>query len=408
MRIWSYPGIYPFPEKGDHTTGIFIHKQNLSLKKLGCEINVIIPRDWYPVWPFYNIFNDWKVYQKQGRPSERELDGINIYHPLVVSPKPSRLFKKPHDESLIEATCNFLKKQGVKKGNDVILAQWLIPEGRIAVLAAKRLGIPVAVEMQGDDVQVFPHNSPIHLKHAKWVLQNADLMLGCSDFLGIEANKLLSEHVKIHTIYTGIDLNKFKPAVSTEERNAIRAKYGLKENDIVILNVGSAIARKGWLELIEALGRIKQDNIKLLAAVGVYRELDLYEVCQKHGIQNNLIDLGQVTNDELPFLYQACDIFCLPSYWEGLANALCEAMASGCAIITTAVSGHPEVVQSGFNGELVHAKDVDLLTNAIKKLTTDPELRKFYSQNARKTAEDKIKSHEANGEKLLGLLNKIM
>ena len=212
LRIWSFPGIYPFPENGDYSSGIFIHKQNLALTNLGYEVNVILPRDWFPMWPFRLLFSDWKRSYIDRKPETRILDGIKIYHPSVFSPKPSRIFNKPHREYVIDAVCNFLTAQGVRKGKDVILAQWLIPDGYIAVKIAQRLGIQVAVEMQGDDIQVWPFNSDTHKEHALWTLENADLMFGCSDFLGKEAQKLYQKPLTVHTIYTGIDTDKFKPA----------------------------------------------------------------------------------------------------------------------------------------------------------------------------------------------------
>lgn len=403
MKIWSYPGIYPFPENGDLTTGIFIHKQNIALKNLGVEVNVLQTRDWYPIWPFFNFFSDWKKGQLENRPKHRVLDGINIYHPTVFSPKPSRIFRKPHGELVIDSIVNFLKKRGVQKGRDFILAQWLIPDGYIATIVAKRLGIQVAVEMQGDDIQVWPFNSTVHMEQAIWTLENADLLFGCSDFLGNEAKKLFGKPLDVHTIYTGIDVNKFKPANSVEERNMLRKKIGIQENEIAILNVGSSIARKGWNELFQSVSELNRSftNIKILAASGGLKEFELSDIAKKFGIEENLIDLGIIPNHQLPSLYQSCDIFCLPSYWEGLANVLCEALSSGCAVVTTAVSGHTEVVVSGVNGELVPPKNVLELTEALRRVIYSSKLRESYGIEARKIAVEKIRSHEDNAQKII-------
>lgn len=410
MRIWSLPGIYPFPEKGDYSSGIFIHKQNLALAKLGIEVNVIQTRDWYPVWPFRLMFADWQRNYADKKPKERLLDGIKVFHPVVFTPKPSRIFNRPHREFQIDAICNFLKKQGVKPGKDVILAQWLIPDGFMGVIIAKRLGIHVAVEMQGDDIQVWPHDSPAHLRDSLWTLENADLMLGCSDFLCNEAKKLYQKPLEAHTIYTGIDTDKFKPLSSSQERESLRADLGVAPDQIAILNVGSSIARKGWNELFQAVATLKVSfpNIKIVAASGGLKEFTLPELAKKYHVEDNLIDLGNIPNHQLPALYQAADIFCLPSYWEGLANVLCEAMSSGCAIVTTAVSGHPEVVFPGINGELVEPKNVEQLTEALRKLVNSKELRASYGAEARKTAISKIKSHDENAIKLFSLLKEIV
>ncbi|MFQ3574916.1 MAG: glycosyltransferase family 4 protein [Cytophagales bacterium] len=408
MRIWSYPGIYPFPEGNDHTTGIFIHKQNLALKKIGADIVVVQPWNWAPAWPLSKLFAEWGEMRRNPRPKKRILDGLEVFHPQVFTPRPSRFFGKPYDFYLLNTLERFFNEMGFNPKKDVIHAQWLIPDGHFATLLAKRLGAKCSVEMQGDDIQIWPHNSKQHLDNALWTLENSDLVLGCSDFLCNEAQKLFNKRLETHTIYTGIDLEKFKPCAESD-KSEIRKKLGLKDEDFLILNVGSSIARKGWLELFQAVGMLKQKhpNLKILAASGGLSEFKLYEKAREFGILENLIDLGQVPNQELSKLYHACDIFCLPSYWEGLANVLCEAMASGCAVVTTAVSGHPEVVVSGYSGELVQAKSVESLTSALEKLIENPMLRNELGKNARKMAETKIMSHEDNAKKLLSLFEKL-
>lgn len=410
MKIWSYPGIYPYPEGNDLTTGIFIHKQNLAIQQLGYDIEVVQPWDEAPRWPFYKLFKDWRNYHEIQRPEVRFLEGIKVHHPKVFVPKPSRVFKKPHHYYLLNTLESFFKSKGVKIGRDIIHAQWLIPDGHMAVQLGKRLGIPVSVEMQGDDIVVWPHNSETHLKHALWTLGNADLVSGCSDFLCNEAKKLYDKPIDTHTIYTGIDIHKFKPLEDLQSKSRLRELYKISENDIVILNVGSAIQRKGWLELFESVSNLKSKypNIKILAASGGLQDFKLLDKAREFGVADHLIDLGQVKNENLLALYQLCDIFALPSYWEGLANVLCEAMSCGCAVVTSAVAGHPEVVQNGINGLLIEPRSVSSLTSALDQMIASSELRERFGREARKTAETKIMSHEANAQRLVKLFETIV
>jgi teichuronic acid biosynthesis glycosyltransferase TuaC len=241
-------------------------------------------------------------------------------------------------------------------------------------------------------------------------LENADLVSGCSDFLGKEAKKLYKNPIDIHTIYTGIDIHKFKPLDDAPSKNRLRKQYNIAENDLVVLNVGSAIQRKGWLELFESVAKLKlkYPNIKILAASGGLQDFKLSDKAKEFGVADHLIDLGQVKNENLLALYQLCDIFVLPSYWEGLANVLCEAMSCGCAVVTSAVAGHPEVVQSGVNGLLIEPKSVDSLTSALDQMMASADLRKSFGSEARKTAETKIMSHEENAQRLMKLFEAIV
>lgn len=79
----------------------------------------------------------------------------------------------------------------------------------------------------------------------------------------------------------------------------------------------------------------------------------------------------------------ACDIFVLPSLWEGLPNALLEAMALGLPVVASRVDGVPEAVTDGKDGLLVAPGNAATLSVALAKLMDDPELRRSLSQAAR-------------------------
>jgi glycosyltransferase involved in cell wall biosynthesis len=78
----------------------------------------------------------------------------------------------------------------------------------------------------------------------------------------------------------------------------------------------------------------------------------------------------------------------LPSRWEGMPNALLEAMASGCACIATRVSGSKDLIQSGTNGLLVAPEDYVGLAEALLTLLKDPTLAKKYGAAARACIEE--------------------
>ena len=77
----------------------------------------------------------------------------------------------------------------------------------------------------------------------------------------------------------------------------------------------------------------------------------------------------------------------LPSRWEGMPNALLEAMASGLACVATAVSGSEDVIQHGSNGLLVEPEDYDSMAQALLTLLHDPGLIQKFGHSARETTE---------------------
>ena len=77
----------------------------------------------------------------------------------------------------------------------------------------------------------------------------------------------------------------------------------------------------------------------------------------------------------------------LPSRWEGMPNALLEAMASGLACVATRVSGSEDIIQSGVNGQLVEPEDYEEMASALLQLLRDPALTEKYGKAARATIE---------------------
>lgn len=77
----------------------------------------------------------------------------------------------------------------------------------------------------------------------------------------------------------------------------------------------------------------------------------------------------------------------LPSRWEGMPNALLEAMACGLACVATTVSGSEDIIQHGSNGLLVEPEDYESMARALLTLLHDPELIQNYGHAARQTTE---------------------
>jgi len=134
-----------------------------------------------------------------------------------------------------------------------------------------------------------------------------------------------------------------------------------------ILAVGRLVPQKGYSDLIEAWAVLyKEKGIELVILGDGPERKTLMELAIKHSVEAGLNLPGF---DQNPFRYMKyCSVFVLSSYYEGLPNALLQALACGCQIVATdCASGPREVLQDGKFGALVKVGDVENLRHAIKR-----------------------------------------
>lgn len=144
----------------------------------------------------------------------------------------------------------------------------------------------------------------------------------------------------------------------------------------VILFLGRMCEQKGFYDLLHVLARIQSDEqeVVLWAGGDGDAEAALTEA-RKLGIENRLRLLGWVSGDAKQQAFNEADIFCLPSYAEGLPMALLEAMAVGLPVVTTPVGGIPEIVTDGKEGFVIEPGDLNAMRAALTNLLLNNDLR---------------------------------
>ena len=145
-----------------------------------------------------------------------------------------------------------------------------------------------------------------------------------------------------------------------------------------VLFVGRLIGRKRPHLLLEAIARLTREGADLRCVlVGDGPDRDALEAMTRDlGLVSRVRFtgwLGLLTPAMLA-AYDDADIFCLPSFAEGLPLVLIEAMGRGTAVVATAVSGTPEIVTHERTGLLIPRDDVDALVGAIRRYLNDPAL----------------------------------
>lgn len=159
----------------------------------------------------------------------------------------------------------------------------------------------------------------------------------------------------------------------------------VRSDPVSILYMGWLEHYKGIYDLIEAANRYRDQLAgSSLVICGRGSQLDsAKEQVAALGLTDLFDFRGWVTGSDKLAILQQADIFVLPSYREGLPNALLEAMAAGLAVVATRVGGVPEVLVNDTLGILIDPGDIEALGQAVLRLKNDPQRRHCLGQNAR-------------------------
>jgi colanic acid/amylovoran biosynthesis glycosyltransferase len=152
-----------------------------------------------------------------------------------------------------------------------------------------------------------------------------------------------------------------------------------------ILCVGRLTQAKGQHVLIDAVDQLASQGRRVrLRLVGDGPDApSLRERARRLWNPNIVVFEGAVNQDNIRALYEAADIFCLPSLAEGIPVVLMEAMAMEIPCVTTHITGIPELIRSGTEGLLVAPSDLEGLVNALETLMDDEVLRERVAISGR-------------------------
>lgn len=204
---------------------------------------------------------------------------------------------------------------------------------------------------------------------------------------------------KLRTISNFVDMNLFTPSVEKNQNERV---------EIVI--AASIWASKNTLGFIEALRLLSQrtQNYHVRWFGKSELNIDYFIKAQKlineYGLNDN-IELLEKTS-EIVNKYRESDFFCLPSFYEGTPNVICEAMSCGLPIICSDVCDNGIYVVEGKNGWLFDPMNSQEIADKLyEAITASQELRANYSKNSRLIAESKL-SKKTFAEKYISLINK--
>ena len=259
---------------------------------------------------------------------------------------------------------------------------------------SKELGIPHVATYHTHLERYMPHYVSI-VPHvlARWLAKTYSRSVcsrsDCVIVPSTAIRKLLQGYgiqTKMECIAYGIDIETFKDANGLR----IRRKFGLENNDKVLLYVGRLTSEKNIRFLFMVLSRLLKDNavsgLKMIVVGTGRHETEIKRDCCAMGLSEAVIFAGLVKDRRrLADFYAAGDVFVFASVTETFGLVLLEAQACGTPVVAVGEGGACDAVEDGHGGFLTRL-DVEQFTETVRRLLLDPELRREQSFKAREHA----------------------
>jgi glycosyltransferase involved in cell wall biosynthesis len=279
----------------------------------------------------------------------------------------------------------FVADRCAARGVGLLHAHFANAPAAVAAFASVISGIPFSFTTHAKDLYLTPQ------RVLRRRVRDARFITTCTAYNVDYLKSFLSSpaHDKVHLVYHGIDLNRFS------RRQETRPRHG---GVPLILSVGRLVPKKGFADLIAACALLREQGIGFQCAIvgeGPLRA-ELAADIARRGLAQQVRLLGAMTHGELAKFYHQADIFALAPQIiangdrDGIPNVIVEAMASGVPVVSTAVSGIPEVVKNNLTGLLVPSEAPAALGEALRQLIGNPSLGARLASAARDLLEAEL------------------
>ncbi len=282
-------------------------------------------------------------------------------------------------------------------GADVIFLDPMLP---IALCGTHLTAAPYVVIAHGGEITGYAR-MPGSSRLARRVMRGAAAVVAAGTYPAVAAAEAAGRPVAGVVIPPGVDGERFHP-ISSDERTAVRRRFGLDPDRPLVLGVSRLVPRKGFDIVIEAVSEIPGAQ---LAIAGGGRDRKRLERRARGRAQF----LGRVPDADLPELYACADVFamCCRDRWrgleaEGFGIVFVEAAACGVPAVAGRSGGSHEAVADGETGYVVAPRDVEAVRASIRRLLADDDLRVRMGAAARRRALE-----EFSNDRLAALLEPV-
>lgn len=255
----------------------------------------------------------------------------------------------------------------------------------------------------GIKIRVASHRNPSWGDMSKVLIKIDCLLANKNIYTSITAvSKSTKESFDYYPeqIYNGITVinNGLSLSPSEIDKPNARQKFGMPANVKIIGTIGRLSRQKNHQLLIRAISKL--EDVYLVIVGDGELKVEIISLINSLQLNNRVILLGEIKYDLIPLFLKSIDLFVMPSLFEGLSNALVEAMAAGVPVITSDVDSQRDVVISEdgtVNGILLDPEDTNLWVSEINNLLNDEELLNHYKNRSLIRSKDFTIEKMANG-----------
>ncbi|WP_436716750.1 glycosyltransferase family 4 protein [Roseiconus lacunae] len=212
---------------------------------------------------------------------------------------------------------------------------------------------------------------------------------------------------KFTTVYSGMNVDPFVHA--NERRDAVRRRYGIDDDHVVVGKVARLFHLKGHDDLITSAKQVIEQCPQvrfLLVGDGILKE-SLEQRIDEIGLKEHFIFTGLVSPETVPELIGAMDVLVHTSLREGLARALPQALIAGKPAVSFDVDGAREVVISDETGYLIPPRDCRQLATSLIRLAQDAELRQRLGREGQSRFTERFR-HQAMTRQIRGIYQEVL
>jgi glycosyltransferase involved in cell wall biosynthesis len=291
----------------------------------------------------------------------------------------------------------------------IIHSHWLLPTGLAGVILAKKFKLPHVCTARHGSMLEDSKKSPLLRRLYQTVLKYSDFCVAVSEDQKAQVREL-NKNIETAVIHNGTRRDLFFP-LEPRARDELRRKLaGIDRETKLIFAPRVNETSKGLWELLEAFRREREAGRNIFLSI-ISHEKETEAACSflaKNGLEKSAyISRGWISREEIIPWFQAADLLTLPSYAEGMPNAMIEAMACRVPAAVTPVGGVPTVLRHGETGFSLKIGSVESVVEALELLFTNPQWYEQVVEKAARLVEEKFEMRRS-AEKLVEIYRKLL